>query len=117
MGVRRTQHIAMSHAREHHVGDVATAAFDEPWILESRNRLTYGKLTHDIPRIPPFLPFPRVAGAGRGAPIHTPVVADFDCRVRQIAGHREIAVQGLTSTCDTLQLGSRERYGGGVRCK
>ena len=48
MGVRRSQHVAERRAGKHHVGDITAAAFDEPRVFKTRNRLTDGKFTHCI---------------------------------------------------------------------
>ena len=46
--VRRAQHIAERHARQHHVADIAAAALDQPRILEPRHALTDCEFTHCI---------------------------------------------------------------------
>ena len=50
VGMRRAQHVAERHAGKHHVGDVAAAALDEPWVLETRHRLADGEFAHCTPR-------------------------------------------------------------------
>ena len=51
MGMRRAQHIAERHAGKHHVGDIAAAAFDQPRVLETGNRLADRKFTHLPPAV------------------------------------------------------------------
>ena len=46
VAVRRAQHDAERHARIDHVVDIAAAALNEPWILETRHALTDCKFTH-----------------------------------------------------------------------
>ncbi len=48
MGVAGAQHIAISHARQHHVVDIAAAAAQEPRILEARHALAKRELSHQI---------------------------------------------------------------------
>ena len=46
MRVRRAQHIAVGHARQHEVVDIAAAAAQQPRILEARDRLTQREFPH-----------------------------------------------------------------------
>ncbi len=46
MGMRRAQHMAERHPRQHHVVDIAAAAPQQPRILEPRHRLPQRKFTH-----------------------------------------------------------------------
>ena len=48
MGVRRAQHGAERHARQHHVTDIAAAALEQPRILEPGHALTNCEFTHCI---------------------------------------------------------------------
>ena len=49
MRMRRAQHMAKYHPRQHHVVDIAAAAAQKPRILEPRHRLPQRKLTHHCP--------------------------------------------------------------------
>ena len=61
MRVRRAQHMAIHHAREAHVVDIAAAAPKQPRILDPRHRLTQREFAHASP---PRLSTRRVSGTG-----------------------------------------------------
>ena len=58
MRMRRAQHMAERHARQHHVVDIAAAAAQQPRILEPRHRLTQREFAHIRP--------PDLVGYGMG---------------------------------------------------
>ena len=46
VGMRRAQHMAEDHARQHHVRNIATAALEQPRVLEPGHALTNCEFTH-----------------------------------------------------------------------
>src|SRR5208282_3846650 len=99
MGVGRAQHVAERHAGEHHVGHIAPAAFDQPWVLEPGNRLTYGEFTHRNPRI----------STSRHGPSTTP--SRWPLLLKCPADSRALMKTfGLTSTWKGLQSGATQQY-------